>query len=135
MSKGEDIIAKILKINRVSFNMEVSFPYLNGKKGAPLRFDFGVYRNGNLVALIEFDGEQHFQYNSHFCKNKSDFMYRRGCDRKKNEWALNKKIPLYRIPYWEIENLKKLSDLFRQDFLVTSIYHNDRIIRERVGGN
>jgi hypothetical protein len=135
MSKGEDKVLGILKKNKVTFDREVSFPRLIGKKGAPLRFDFAVYKNGRIIALIEFDGEQHFKYASHFCKNKSDFMYRRGCDRKKNEWALNNRVPLYRIPFWEIDNVNKLSDLFRQDFLVTSIYHNDRLIKEKFGGS
>ena len=134
MSKGEDKIIKLLNSVRMSYQREVTVPRLTGKKGAPLRFDFGIYQNKKLILLIEFDGEQHFQYSSHFNKSKSDFLYRCGCDRKKNEWALKNNVLLYRIPFWELDNINTFSDLLQNKFKVTSIYHNDRLIRERFGG-
>jgi hypothetical protein len=134
MSKGEDKLIKIFNFSRVQYNREVIVPRLTGKKGVPLRYDFGIYNYGALIALIEFDGEQHFKYTSHFNKSQSDFQYRRGCDRKKNEWALNNKVPLYRIPYWDLDELNSFTSLFQNKYLVTSIYHNDRLIREKFGG-
>lgn len=134
MSKGEDKIVRLLNSARVRYEREVTMPRLTGKKGVPLRYDFGIYQNGKIVCLIEFDGEQHYQYNSHFNKTKSEFQYRRGCDRKKNEWAINHKIPLYRIPYWDLDSLTSFASLFQQKYLVTSIYHNDRLVREKFGG-
>jgi hypothetical protein len=134
MSKGEDKIIKLLNSARVRYDREITVPRLTGKKGVPLRFDFGIYKNNQLIILIEFDGEQHFHYTSHFNKTKSDFIYRCGCDRKKNEWALKNNIPLYRIPFWEIENVNSLTDLLNNKFKVFSIYHNDRLIREKFGG-
>lgn len=133
MSKGEDKIVQILNRARISYNREVIMPRLTGKKGAPLRFDFGIYENRKLRFLIEFDGEQHFHYSSHFNKTKGDFLYRCGCDRKKNEWALRNSIALYRIPFWELDNINTFSDLLNSKFRVTSIYHNDRLIREKFG--
>ena len=134
MSKGEDKITKLLNSARVTYNREIIVPRLTGKKGAPLRFDFGIYKNNQLIVLIEFDGEQHFHYTSHFNKTKSDFIYRCVCDRKKNEWAIKNNILLYRIPYWELDNINSFSDLLQSKFKVTSLYHNDRLIRERFGG-
>lgn len=134
MSKGEDKIIKLLNSARVRYEREITVPRLAGKKGVPLRFDFGIYKNNQLIILIEFDGEQHFHYTSHFNKTKSDFIYRCGCDRKKNEWALKNNVPLYRIPFWEIENMNSLTDLLNNKFKVFSIYHNDRLIREKFGG-
>lgn len=134
MSKGEDKIIKLLNSARVRYDREITVPRLTGKKGVPLRFDFGIYKNNQLIILIEFDGEQHFHYTSHFNKTKSDFIYRCGCDRKKNEWALKNNIPLYRIPFWEIDNVNSLTDLLNNKFKVFSIYHNDRLIREKFGG-
>ena len=81
MSKGEDRIIKILNRTKIHYDREIIVPKLTGKKGAPLRFDFGIYENKKLIILIEFDGEQHFHYTSYFNKNKSDFLYRCGCDR------------------------------------------------------
>lgn len=135
MSKGEDKIVKILNGGHIQYGREVSFPQLKGKKGTPLRFDFGVYKNEKLLFLIEFDGIQHFLYSSHFNKNNSDFIYRRGCDRKKNEWALRHNIPLYRIPYWDLDHIQSLQDITQSKYLVTSMYHNDRLIREKFGGD
>jgi hypothetical protein len=134
MSKGEDKITKLLNSARVSYNREITVSRLTGKKGAPLRFDFGIYQNKKLILLIEFDGEQHFQYSSHFNKSKSDFLYRCGCDRKKNEWALKNNVLLYRVPFWELDSINTFSDLLQNKFKVTSIYHNDRLIREKFGG-
>lgn len=135
MSKGEDRIVKILNKENIQYKREVTFPQLKGKKNNLLRFDFGVYKNEKLLFLIEFDGIQHFLYTSHFNKNKSDFIYRRGCDRKKNEWVLKNKIPLYRIPYWELEEIFSIQDITQSKYLVTNIYHNDRLIREKFGGS
>lgn len=134
MSKGENKIVKILNFNKIQYNREISVPNLTGRKGVPLRYDFGIYQKEKLIVLIEFDGEQHFKYSPYFNKNKSDFQYRRGCDRKKNEWALNHNISLYRIPYWDLENITSFQDLFQKKYLVTNIYHNDRLIREKFGG-
>jgi hypothetical protein len=135
MSKGEDKILKIFNKYKIRYDREITFPNLFGKKQTPLRFDFGIYSSDRrLVALIEFDGEQHFQYSSHFNKSKSDFLYRCGCDRKKNEWALKNNVLLYRVPFWELDSINTFSDLLQNKFKVTSIYHNDRLIREKFGG-
>lgn len=134
MSKGEEKIITILKKEKISFKREVIVPFLNGKKKVPLRYDFGIYIGKILCALIEVDGIQHFKYIPKFYKNQSDFRYRRGCDRKKNDWALKNNIPLYRIPYWELENINNFKDIISSKFLVKNIYHNDIIIRENFGG-
>lgn len=131
MSKGEEKIEQLLRQNHLIYKREISFPRLNGKNNQPLRFDFGIFYNGNLAALIEIDGEPHFTYIPFFDKKKSNFTTRRGRDRRKNEYALRWKIPLFRIPYWELDDIKKFEDILQPKFRVTSIYHNDRIIRER----
>ena len=46
-------------------------------------------------------------------------------DRRKNSYCLANNSPLYRIPYWEIKNLKNPSDIFIDKFLVKSRWHND----------
>ena len=64
-SKGEKKIMEILKQNRISFQREVSFKDLNGLKNVPLRFDFAIFKDKKLIALIEIDGEQHFKFTHH----------------------------------------------------------------------
>jgi len=46
----------------------------------------------------------------------------------KNSYCLANNIPIYRIPYWEIKNLKTADDLFSKNFLVKDKWHNDRLI-------
>ena len=134
-SYGQIKIEDILRDSGLYFEQEYSFPDLVSSSGHPLRFDFAIYRRGQLVGLLEYDGEPHFLYSSHFNKTFSKFMYRKECDRKKNGYALSHKIPLYRIPYWDYDKLKDLNSLFAPEYLVKSIYHNDRLTREKFGGD
>lgn len=69
-------------------------------------------------------------FNKKFYKSREDFLKAKERDRKKNSYALAHKIPLYRIPYYEINNITKFEDIINENFLVTSIYHNDRIINK-----
>ena len=48
-------------------------------------------------------------------------------DRRKNSYFLAKNIPLYRIPYWEVYNLKTADDIFQEKFRVKDRWHNDKL--------
>jgi len=72
-SKGEQKIIDILKRNRITFEREVYFEDLNGYKKVPLRFDFGIFRYGKLIALVEYDGQQHYEFVKFFHKTQSGF--------------------------------------------------------------
>ena len=131
ISKGEKKIIDLLKANKVNFKREVTFQHLVGKKSVPLRYDFGVCdARGNIVLLIEYDGEQHFSQNPRFHKSLRDFKACMERDRKKNNFALTRRLPLYRIPYWELEDLT-FDNLFSPTHLVTTQYHNDNLRRMR----
>ena len=51
---------------------------------------------------IEVDGEQHWKP----VYGRQALLKQKEHDRRKNSYALANKIPLYRIPYWEIDNIK-----------------------------
>ena len=126
LSKGAQKIAYLLKQSNYKFMLEYSFPDLRGRQGAPLRYDFAILNlNGTIRALIEFDGEGHFNQIKFFQKNSSDFKRAQGRDREKNKYALMHGIPLYRIPYWEIDNITTAAQLFNNNFKVKHKYHND----------
>lgn len=72
----------------------------NTKKYLP--FDFAVFKDNNLICLIEFDGIQHFEQNSFFEK-KSSLAYRKKLDSIKTNWCIEKNIKLIRIKYTDIE--------------------------------
>ena len=127
MSKGEQKIQAILFKNHIPFETEKTFPDLKGKKNHLLRFDFAIYSRGRIQCLLEFDGQQHFARSNHFQKTTSKYLGSLENDRKKNRYCLGKGIPLFRIPYWDIEQIEKLEDLFRPQYRVKSIYHNDEL--------
>lgn len=124
MSKLEEKIIVVLKKEKISFVREKTFPDL---KFGYYRYDFYL---PSFNILIEVDGEQHMAFNKKFYKSREDFLKAKERDRKKNSYALAHKIPLYRIPYYEVNNIVKFEDIINEKFLVTSIYHNDRIINK-----
>lgn len=115
MSSYEDKIVRILRAESLRFEREKSFEDL--RKG---RYRFDFYIIGRQV-LLEVDGEYHWKP----IRGRSALLKQQEHDRRKNSYCLAHNIPLYRIPYWEIDNIKKASDLFQDRFLVKSKFHND----------
>lgn len=129
-SKGEEKLINLFRRGGINFEREVSFEELVGKKKVPLRFDFGIYRNGKLVCLVEFDGRQHFEFVSHFHKNMSGFKRQMEWDRRKNSYCLMHNIPLIRVPYWDLDNLTLEKVLTNSEYRVVSKYHTDNLIKK-----
>ena len=106
-SKGELVISKILKENNISFEKEKTFDSCRFKDTNQLaRFDFYV----NNEYLIEYDGIQHFQYSGSGWDTEENFKKTQQRDSYKNQWCKENNIPLIRIPYTQLTNLK-LKDL------------------------
>ena len=123
MSKGEEKIEHLLKKHKDYYIKEKAFPDLrNGK----LRFDFYL---PDTDTLIEVDGEQHYKYNPYFHKTKKDFNHAKQNDYYKNSYALARGMKLYRIPFWELDNIQSYSSIFQDKFLVTNKWWNDQIYR------
>lgn len=128
MSKGAEKIAKLLR-SKYRVRAEYEFEGLHGKLGVPLRYDFAIVDDAAAItALIEYDGELHFAQNKFFHKTSSDFKKACERDRIKNKYALMHNIPLYRIPYFEIDSINTVEDIFNPKFKVLTKYHNDLII-------
>ena len=125
MSSYEEKVAKILNEQKVKYNREQTFKNL---KNGLYRFDFYLPEQN---ILIEVDGQQHLAFSKVFYKSRADFLKARERDRQKNAYALAHKIPLYRIPYYDMDYIKTYEDLFKDEYLVSSIYHNDKIRKER----
>ena len=126
LSKGAQKIFNILKSEHILFKTEYEFNNLKGKNDVPLRYDFALLNKINQPRiLIEFDGEAHFKQVKFFQKQSSDFKRAQERDRQKNKYALLNNIQLYRIPYWEIDNINNFKDLFNPKFKVKNKYHND----------
>ena len=92
------------------------------------RYDFYLPEQ-NIV--LEVNGTQHYIFNKKFYKNKSEFLKAQERDRRKISYALAHGIKIYCIPYWEIDNISTLDDLFAQKFLAKSKFHNDDVFRTK----
>ena len=108
MSKGENKIIDILNQARIRFDREKTYSDL---KHGKFRFDFLVHLRG-ADCIIEFNGEQHYHYVSKFYKNELEWRQAQGRDMHKISYCLAHNIPLYIIPYWEIDNINCVADLF-----------------------
>lgn len=122
-SKGEAKIASILTKEKVKFVREKQFKDL---RSGLYRYDFYLPVQN---ILIEFNGAQHYAFTPYFHKNRSDFLKAQERDRRKISYALARHIPLYCIPYWDLETLHLFKDLLRAPYLVTSKFHNDEAWR------
>lgn len=114
-------VINILKENNLIFEREKQFKDLHY---GYYRFDFFI---PNMNIIIECDGEQHFCYSKKFHKKREDFLKSQERDRRKNSYCLANDIRLYRIPFWEFENIKTFSDLTQNKFLVRNKWHNDTL--------
>lgn len=110
LSQGAQAIKQFLIDNDYSFYQEYVFTDLPHR-----RFDFALFNKDDpsiITRLIEFDGEQHC-INSRSNWHTNDLIKR---DKEKNEYALDKGIPLIRIPYYKTTINEK--DIFENKYLV-----------------
>ena len=122
MSSYEEKIISLLQKGKYKFEREKRFVDL--RKGK-YRYDFFVYAPCGR-ALVEVNGEQHYCFIPKFYKTQRDYVAAKERDRRKISYALANKIPIYIIPFWEIENLSKAADIFQPKFLALSRWKNDQ---------
>ena len=120
VSQGEKKIISILRAAGIDFVREKSFREAVRVKNC--RFDFFLPQKN---ILLEYQGPQHYEYSAFFFKKKSDFTKAQERDRMKISAALSMGIPLYCIPYWELDNIKNFKDLLNDEYLARSKFHND----------
>ena len=104
-SKGEYNIEQLLKNNNICYSKEYSVKINN----IYYRFDFAIFLDNQLLYFIEFDGKQHYEPCNLF-DNEIGLLKTQERDVLKNQWCKNNNIPLIRIPYWHLKDLK-LEDL------------------------
>ena len=121
-SKGEETIIKILKENKIKFEREKTFPDMK-INGNNLRLDF--YLPEQNIGL-EFNGIAHYEQNKFFHKTRQDFLKRQEYDRYKIGYCLAHNITLYCIPYWELDNLKNINDIFQPKYRAFDRWKNDK---------
>ncbi|MEW5569575.1 DUF2726 domain-containing protein [Rossellomorea marisflavi] len=103
-SNGEHKIKTLLTDKNIKFEEQYSFKECVYKK--QLRFDFALLgERDNVKCLIEFDGKQHFQA-VNFFGGEEGFLMQQKRDGIKNNFCSGNSIPLYRIPYYEENNIE-----------------------------
>lgn len=121
-SKGEYFIENLLKENNLNYQKEYSFKDLVSLNGSKCRFDFYISNS----YIIEFDGEQHFNFKSSGWNTEEHFIKLRENDLLKNQFCFNKGIPIIRIPYTHLDNII-LEDLLLETstFILTPEMENN----------
>ena len=105
-SCGEMTVKQILDKMKISYQTEQTFEDLAGIGGGALRYDFALLDdNNNIIGLIEYDGEQHFQEAGAYYNETGRVQIH---DNIKNQFAENIGIPLLRIPYYELLHTEPL---------------------------
>ena len=112
-SKGNLEIRQILLNKNIEFEEEYSFSdlYYSSKQN-PLRFDFCMKKNDNIIGLIEYNGKQHYEP-IEFFGGEENFINQQKRDTIKKEYCNNKKIPLFIIKYNE-NIVKRLEEIINE---------------------
>lgn len=97
MSKFEKIVKKQLK--ELFPNATLKEQYHVKKGGGDLFFDFFL---PHLNLLIECQGEQHYQFNSHYHEDEKAFKEYQRRDSLKREWAEDNEKILLEIKFNEV---------------------------------
>lgn len=110
-SKGEQKIIELLDQHNIPYEYQKTFSNcLNPDTNRPLIFDFYI----DNKYIIEYDGQQHFEYNDRGWSNLENLTQTKLRDKIKNEWCESQGIPIIRIPYTHFKNLN-ISDLILEE--------------------
>ena len=102
-SFGEHKIAKMLTEAGIVFEQQKTFNNCRFEESNYLaRFDFYI----DNKYIIEYDGEQHYWCTKHGWNTIETFQDTQKRDAFKNNWCKENNIPLIRIPYTHLKELK-----------------------------
>lgn len=101
-SSGEEKISHVLQKQNQQYRTQYTFPDLCGDKGL-LRFDFALFNKDKLIALIEYQGEQHYRKWGN--ESLERFLKRKEYDQKKRDYCQKHNINLIEIPYTDYNKL------------------------------
>lgn len=114
VSVGEFNIQEFLDRNKIEYLQQYTFDDLTGPNGGLLRFDFVIYKDNSPAFLLEYQGEQHYDFSS-FGKIAREYS-----DPKKKEYRKTHDIKLYEITY--LDNIEdKLTEILKQENILCNI--------------
>lgn len=99
-SKGETAVRNWFEKHNISYKRQQRFA------------DLGLYSYDFYLPtyniLIEYNGEQHYNYCSYFHKDKKDFQHQLERDQLKKEYAEKNGYKLLVIPYTDFDNIESI---------------------------
>lgn len=104
-SSGETIVKHILDKHNIAYKTEYKFENLVGDGGGSLRYDFAIFNQNNLIALVEFDGEQHYEEAGSYYNPTGKVQIH---DKRKNDYAKEHNIPLLRILFNKAQQAEEI---------------------------
>jgi hypothetical protein len=123
LSHHERKIIDILTDLGLHFTIQKTFKDLKSPKGWALKFDFYI---PSFNWCIEYDGEQHFDKNSHYYKTEREFEHRQKLDKLKDDYCISHKIHLTRLSYIHAKFLRDF--IHTESILIQSKVYEDRKI-------
>lgn len=122
MSKSEDRIVDLLNKEKIYFVREKTFSDL---KHGLFRYDFYLPYVAGGPAIVEYNGEQHYQFVKKFYKDSRGLKKTQEHDRRKISYCLANDIKIYVIPYWELPNITSAQQLFDEKYRARDRWKND----------
>lgn len=108
-SKGEMKIQQYLQQNNIKYCSQYSFDDIVLSSGRRPFYDFVILdKNKNIKCVIEYQGIQHYTYDNNGWNNEENFEQTKRRDKEKKKGLIKKQIPLYEIPYWELNNIEDI---------------------------
>ena len=119
-SKGEIAIRKFCIDNFISYQEQYTFGDCKQKR--KLRYDFALFNQDSCVAVLEYQGQQHYSAIDFAGKGEEwaneEFKRTQKRDQIKRDYCLNNNIPLIEIPYWieDVDNYleEKLNEIINK---------------------
>lgn len=105
-SWNEIKIIKMLTDNNIEFSTQYTFPDLKGVGNGSLRFDFAIFKHGQLSHLIEYNGLQHYEKPKGKWKEGYEALIEN--DKRKIQYCKNHNIELRIIKYDQKYTLQDL---------------------------
>lgn len=128
MSKGEELIVKLLRKAKINFVQEKTF---NDLRKGRYRYDFYIEDYRGRPTIIEFQGQQHYLYVDAFYGSLRLWRAALERDREKISYALANDIDIYLVPYFDADKLRSAADLFQPQYKAKNRWHNDEV-REKL---
>lgn len=108
-SIGERTILQYFLKNNISYIYQYINKDIKYSSGKNPRFDFALLdKNKNIIGLIEYQGNIHYNFRNSGWNTEEHFKETQKRDQEKRESCQKIGIPLFEIPYWELENIEQV---------------------------